>query len=85
METKFLKPAAGMLVRLEGASRHLVAEGENVTMTAYWRRRLRDGDVTEAKPKPSKESLTDADGRHLQSARFSATELAKTKRNMVKS
>ena len=52
---KFLKPAKGMLVRLEDCTRHLFAEGESVTMSAYWRRRLRDGDVIEAKPpKPSK-------------------------------
>ena len=57
METRFLKPAHGLLVRLENATRHLVAEGEEVTMSAYWRRRIKDGDVTEAKPaKPAKES-----------------------------
>ena len=57
METKFLKPAKDMLVRLENATRHLLADGESVTMSAYWRRRLRDGDVIAAKPpKPPKES-----------------------------
>ena len=57
METKFLKPAHDMLVRLENASRHMFAEGEEVAMSSYWRRRLRDGDVIEAKPpKPAKES-----------------------------
>ena len=61
MESKFLKPAAGMKVRLENATRHLLTEGEVVTMSAYWRRRLRDGDVTatkpaKAKPKPPKET-----------------------------
>ena len=57
MGTRFLKPAAGLLVRLENATRHLHAEGENVTMSAYWRRRIKDGDVTDAKPpKPAKES-----------------------------
>ena len=54
METKFLKPVKGMLVRLENATRHLFAEGEEVVMSAYWRRRLRDGDVTEAKPPKGK-------------------------------
>ena len=55
--TRFLKPARGLLVRLEDTSRHLFQEGENIIMSAYWRRRLRDGDVTEAKPpKPAKES-----------------------------
>ena len=57
METKYLKPGAGLLVRLENATRHLLAEGEWVTMSAYWRRRLRDCDVINAKPpKPPKES-----------------------------
>ena len=57
METKFLKPATGMKVRLENATRHLAAEGESVAMSSYWRRRLRDQDVVEAKPpKPAKES-----------------------------
>ena len=56
MVTKFLKPAKGMLVRLENATRHLLAEGEVVTMSAYWRRRLRDGDVTVTKPAKVKES-----------------------------
>ena len=52
-----MKPAPGMKVRLENATRHLFAEGEDVVMSAYWRRRKRDGDVTEAKsPKPAKES-----------------------------
>ena len=57
MKTKFLKPAAGLKVRLENATRHLFTEGEEVTMSAYWRRRIKDGDVAEAKPlKPPKES-----------------------------
>ena len=57
MKTQFLKPAAGLLVRLENATRHLAAGGETVVMSSYWRRRLRDGDVAEAKPpKPAKES-----------------------------
>ena len=57
METRFLKPAPGMKVRLENATRHLLAEGESVTMSAYWRRRIKDGDVTDAKPpKSAKES-----------------------------
>ena len=53
MQTEFLKPAAGLLVRLEDATRHLLAEGEAVVITSYWRRRMRDGDVVKAKPKPA--------------------------------
>ena len=60
METRFLKPTRNLLVRLEDVTRHLLAEGEEVVMTTYWRRRLRDQDVVEAKPpktpKPTKES-----------------------------
>ena len=57
MSMKFLKPGKGLLVRLEDCTRHLLAEGEHVVMSAYWRRRVRDGDVTEAQPpKPAKES-----------------------------
>ena len=57
MDTKFLKPAKGLLVRLEDCTRHLFAEGEHIVMSAYWRRRVRDRDVTEAQPaKPPKES-----------------------------
>lgn len=56
METKFLKPAEGMLVRLEDCTRHLFKEGEEVMMSTYWRRRLRDGDVTEVKPSKKKGS-----------------------------
>ena len=56
MTTKYLKPKAGMLVRLENCTRHLFEAGENVTMSSYWRRRLRDRDVTEAKPPKAKES-----------------------------
>ena len=55
MDTKFLKPAKGLLVRLEDASRHLLESGESIIMSAYWRKRLRLGDVTEAKPPKQKE------------------------------
>ena len=54
MERKFLKPVKGMLVRLEDATRHLFAEGEEVTMSSYWRRRIRDGDVVEVKKRKGK-------------------------------
>ena len=58
MQSKFLKPARGLLVRLEDATRHLLAEGETVRMSSYWRRRIRDGDVAEAKPpKPAEGDL----------------------------
>ena len=57
METIFVKPKAGLLVRLADASRHVFAEGEEVLNSSYIRRRLRDGDLVEgAPPKPAKES-----------------------------
>ena len=50
MATKFLlKPVGDLLVRLEDASRHLLAEGEDVVMSAYWRKKEREGSVVEAK------------------------------------
>ena len=57
-DTKFLKPAAGMKVRLENATRHLLAEGEEVDDVGLLAASdASDGDVTEAKPpKPPKES-----------------------------
>ena len=48
METIFVKPRAGMLVRLEDATRHVSADGEEVAHTAYTRCRLRDGDLVKA-------------------------------------
>ena len=33
MDTKFLKPAKGLLVRLEDASRHLLESGESIIMS----------------------------------------------------
>ena len=58
MQTKFVKPAAGLRVKIPGAGRPLRAEGENVPVSGprgrYWRRRLKDGDVSEAKPPKEK-------------------------------
>ena len=45
-EQKHLRPAEGVKVRRPDG-RHLAAEGETVTMTSYWQRRLADGDVVE--------------------------------------
>lgn len=59
MQTIKLKPAqADLLVRLEDGSGYLPAQGATVPHTAYYRRRLMDGDVvnitTEAKKGGSK-------------------------------
>ncbi|UEX76990.1 DUF2635 domain-containing protein [Sediminicurvatus halobius] len=55
MQESYLKPRDGLQVR-KPDGRVLAAEGERVALTSYWRRRLRDGDVVEARPprKPSK-------------------------------
>lgn len=54
MEQKYLKPKDGLLVRLEDGMGYVDAEGQLLPLTAYYRRRLSDGDlieVTEAKAK----------------------------------
>ncbi|MCY4453721.1 MAG: DUF2635 domain-containing protein [Immundisolibacterales bacterium] len=50
MEKRFVRPAPGLLVRLEDASRHLDPAGELVPWTSYWRRRLRDQSIIEGRP-----------------------------------
>lgn len=42
-----LKPADGRAVRDPAKGKLLPAEGAEVTLNAFWRRRLRDGDVVE--------------------------------------
>jgi hypothetical protein len=61
MNTLYVIPAPGLLVPMPdvpaGAPRHLPAEGAVVNDTAFWRRRIADGEVTlapEAPPKTSK-------------------------------
>ncbi len=66
MKRAFLQPAQGGLVRHPGSRRPLEAEGEEVELTSYWRRRLRRGDVVQigearvvapaVKPAPPKKS-----------------------------
>lgn len=43
---KILRPAEGVKVR-HPDGRHLASDGEAVTMTPYWQRRLATGDVVE--------------------------------------
>jgi hypothetical protein len=43
----FLKPQGGLIVKDPITLRALPAEGAKVVLTPYWKRRLRDGDVTE--------------------------------------
>lgn len=48
MQKARIKPAAGLLVRLEDGSGYLAAEGQTVPLTGYWHRRIADGDVEAA-------------------------------------
>lgn len=52
-QTKRLQPSSeGLLVLFPETRRPLSPQGEEVTLTTYWRRRLRSGDVVEvAAPK----------------------------------
>lgn len=52
-DTKFVKPAPGLKVRNPETGLHLPDEGDQVPLTTYWRRRLKDGDVVDAKPAKS--------------------------------
>ncbi|WP_340617231.1 DUF2635 domain-containing protein [Xenorhabdus entomophaga] len=45
-----LKPANGLVVRDPETCQPLATEGERKPRTAYWLRRLKDGDVTEVAP-----------------------------------
>ncbi|WP_018169091.1 DUF2635 domain-containing protein [Thioalkalivibrio sp. ALMg9] len=44
------KPGDGALKVRQEDGRHLPEAGREVSLTSYWRRRLRDGDVVVAKP-----------------------------------
>lgn len=44
-----VKPKPGLTVRKPDGSK-LQADGERVSRTSFWIRRLQDGDVTEIKP-----------------------------------
>ena len=61
----FVKPAEGRTVRRPDTLVHLAAEGEDVPMTEFWVRRLRDGDVTEVEPEPEPELEAAADAGHV--------------------
>jgi hypothetical protein len=47
-----LKPAEGRAVRDPSSMALLPADGKEVPDNAFWRRRLRDGDVVEVAPDP---------------------------------
>lgn len=50
MQTAFLKPRSGFIVRDPATYKPLDAGGEVKTLGSYWRRRIKDGDVTIAQP-----------------------------------
>lgn len=58
----YVKPAReGLVVRDVVTGQSLPAEGASVPRSSYWMRRLRDGDVVEAKP-PKKKSAPKPQG-----------------------
>jgi hypothetical protein len=50
MSDLFIKPAPGIIVRDPVTREPLAAEGESKPRNPHWLRRLKDGDVVEAKP-----------------------------------
>ena len=50
METRFLKPSPGLIVRMPGTGYALPEEGAEVEINTYWHQRLRDGDVVDVVP-----------------------------------
>lgn len=59
----FVKPAEGLKVRDPVTMDHLPATGAEVPRTTYWLRRLRDGDVVQAKRAARKPAKAKADTR----------------------
>lgn len=49
-ETVFVMPAKGRKIPLEDGSGHFSADGREVELTRYVRRRLADGDLIKSKP-----------------------------------
>lgn len=54
MEQKTLKPRDGMKVRLENGMGYVAEEGQSLPLSAYYRRRLADGDLIEVAEKKGK-------------------------------
>lgn len=59
MKRVFITPAPGRAVPDPDAKDLLPAAGREVPRTAYWVRRLNDGDVFEKPTKPAKPTPTD--------------------------
>ncbi len=54
MQRIFIKPAAGKVVRDPVTRRRLPEDGVFVSVSTYWRRRLKDGSVTKSRPAAEK-------------------------------
>lgn len=51
MQTMFVKPAPGRLVRFpDNPDRVLDDSGDEVPVNSYWSRRVKEGDVIKSKP-----------------------------------
>ncbi len=55
----FVKPAPGLKVRDPISKRHLPASGQEVPMSAYWLRRLAEGDVLDVSQIPDSDSVSE--------------------------
>jgi hypothetical protein len=53
MAKEFLKPRPGLIVRNPLTKEPLPADGAEVVMSSYWRRRIQDGDAVKATKKSS--------------------------------
>lgn len=53
MKKRTIKPAEGLLVRRPDNGKPLAAQGEDVEWSAYWQRRLNDGDVLDLAAVPN--------------------------------
>ena len=55
-DTVVLKPAGHNLVRNPDTGGHIDKSGQPIVLNSYWRRRIKDGDVTEVKQEKAKET-----------------------------
>lgn len=57
MTKRNIKPAReGLVVRMAGSGKALPADGDTVTWSPYWQRRLDDGSVVEVKEETKQET-----------------------------
>lgn len=65
----YVIPKSGLTIPDPDLNDYLPPEGRDVPLSAYWQRRIKDGDVikgnppsTKAKPKPKQEAAPDKSG-----------------------